>query len=313
MENQSMVTEFILLGLSPTPDAEKFVFFVFLLLYLATLVGNLAVILTITNTPSLLGSPMYFFLSFLSFFDACLSSAVTPIVIGDSIHVKITISFKGCMTQLFAVHFFGASELLVLTFMAFDRYVAICKPLHYVTIMNKKLCFLLVSVAWVGGLLHSLIQILFIAPLPFCGPNVIDHFICDLYPLLKLACTDTHTMRYVGLVVITNSGLICLISFLLLLMSYGVILHSLRKYNAESRHKALSTCGSHITVVVLFFVPCIFEYARPPTTFSFDKTVEVIYTILIPMLNPIIYTFRNTEVKSAMRKLWTRPVIFNVK
>ncbi|XP_074130584.1 olfactory receptor 4C15-like [Sminthopsis crassicaudata] len=310
MENQSFVTEFILLGLSQTPDVEKIVVFVFLLLYLVTLLGNLVIILTIANTPSLLGSPMYFFLCFLSFFDACISSVVIPKVIAGSIYVKNTISFEGCMIQLFAVHFFGGSEMLVLTFMAFDRYIAICKPLHYVTIMNRKLCILLVSVAWGGGFLHSLIQVLFMVQLPFCGPNVIDHFICDLYPLLKLACIDTHKL---GLMVITNSGLICSISFVLLLMSYGVILNSLRKYNAESRHKALSTCGSHITVVILFFVPCIFEYARPPTTFSFDKTVEIFYTILIPMLNPFIYTFRNTEVKSAMRKLWTRPTLSVVK
>ncbi|XP_007497706.2 olfactory receptor 4C15-like [Monodelphis domestica] len=310
MENQSYVTEFILLGLSQTPAVEKIVFVVFLLLYLATLMRNFIIVLTITKTPSLIGSPMYFFLSFLSFFDACFSSVVTPKVIMGSLSVKNTISFEGCMTQLFAAHFFGGSEMIVLTFMAFDRYIAICKPLHYVTIMNKNLCTILVSVAWVGGFFHSLIQVLFMVQLPFCGPNVIDHFICDLYPLLKLACTDTHNL---GLMVITNSGLICTISFFLLLVSYGVILHSLKKYNAQARHKALSTCGSHIAVVVLFFVPCIFEYARPPSTFSFDKTVEIFYTILIPMLNPFIYTFRNKEVKNAMKKLWTRPVISTVK
>ncbi|XP_074084050.1 olfactory receptor 4C15-like [Macrotis lagotis] len=310
MENKSYVTEFILLGLSQTPDIEKIVFVVFLLLYLATLLGNFIIILTITNTPSLLGSPMYFFLAFLSFFDASFSSTVAPKVILDSLHMKNSISFEGCMIQLFAAHFFGGSEMIVLTFMAFDRYVAICKPLHYVTIMNRNRCVLLIVLAWAGGFLHSFIQVLFMVQLPFCGPNVIDHFICDLYPLLKLACIDTHSF---SLMVIMNSGLICSVSFFLLLMSYGVILHSLRKYNAEARHKALSTCGSHITVVVLFFVPCIFEYARPPSTFSFDKSVEIFYTILIPMINPFIYTFRNTEVKNAMRKLWKRPVTSNVK
>ncbi|XP_027792275.1 olfactory receptor 4C15-like isoform X1 [Marmota flaviventris] len=306
MQNQSFITEFVFLGLSQNPTVQKIVFVVFLLVYIATIGGNMVIVVTILCSPALLGSPMYFFLAFLSFLDACFSSAFAPKMIVDLLYVRKTISYKGCMIQLFAEHFFGGAEVIVLTSMAYDRYVAICKPLHYSSIMNWRLCGILVGVAWTGGFLHSIIQILFTFQLPFCGPNVIDHFLCDLYPLLELACTDTHIF---GLFVVANSGFICIIIFTMLLVSYGVILFSLRTHSAEGRRKALSTCGSHIAVVVLFFVPCIFTYARPPSAFSFDKMVAIFYTMLSPLLNPLIYTFRNMEMKNAMRKVWKRLVV----
>ncbi|XP_074130023.1 olfactory receptor 4C11-like [Sminthopsis crassicaudata] len=295
------VTEFILLGLTQDPLKKKIVFAIFLVFYTATVVGNLLVILTIKTSPTL-GSPMYFFLTYLSFADSCFSSTIAPKLIIDNLSKKQTISFDGCMTQLFCMHFFGCMEVLVLVLMSYDRYVAICKPLHYTVIMNQKLCGILVIFAWVGALVHSITQIAPAFNLPFCGPNVIDHYLCDLQPLLRLACADTYV---INLLVVSNSGIVCMASFTILMTSYIYILYSLRNHSAEGKRKALSTCTAHIIVVIIFFVPCIFIYTRPPIIFPVDKLVSVFYTIGTPLLNPLIYTLRNAEVKNAMVKLWS--------
>ncbi|CAH6788291.1 Olfr1228 [Phodopus roborovskii] len=303
MQNQSFVTEFILLGLSQNSKVEKILFVAFLLIYLATIWGNMIIVVTIIYSPALLASPMYFFLIFLSLLDSCTSSTVTPKMIVDFFYERKTISFECCMTQLFAIHFFTGIEVIVLSAMAYDRYVAICKPLHYTSIMTRRLCGILVMVSWAGGFLHSTVQIIFTLQLPLCGPNIIDHYLCDLFPLLELACTDTHIFV---ILVFANSGSISIIIFSILLISYGVILYSLRAHSSEGRLKALSTCGSHITVVLLFFVPCFLIYARPKSAFSSEKNAFVFATIITPLLNPMVYTFRNKEIKNAIRIMWKR-------
>ncbi|XP_052037333.1 olfactory receptor 142-like [Apodemus sylvaticus] len=294
------VTELIITGLFQDPEVQKVCFVLFLPVYLATVLGNGLIIVIISINKSL-NSPMYIFLSSLSLVEICYSSTVVPKFLTDLLAKVKIISLKGCLAQIFFFHFLGVAEILLLVVMAYDRYVAICKPLHYMNIMSRQVCHMLVTGSWLGGLIHSIIQILITIPLPFCGPNVIDHYFCDLQPLFKLACTDTFME---GVVVMANSGLISIISLFILVTSYAIILISLRNHSAEGRRKALSTCASHITVVILFFGPAIFLYMRPSSSFTEDKLVAVFYTVITPMLNPIIYTLRNAEVKNAVRKLW---------
>nr|XP_023406677.1 olfactory receptor 4S1 [Loxodonta africana] len=300
MGTKNNVTVFVLFGLFQSREMLHACFIVFSLFHVLTLLGNLLVIVTI-NASKTLNAPMYFFLSHLSFADMCYPSTTTPKMIADTFVEHKTISFNGCMTQLFSAHFFGGTEIFLLPAMAYDRYVAICRPLHYTIIMDRQKCSLLVGASWVSGFLHSILQTLLTVQLPFCGPNEIDNFFCDVHPLLKLACGDTYL---VGLIVVANSGMISLVSFLILIISYVVILLNLRSQSTKSRHKALSTCGSHIITVLLVLVPPMFMYIRPSTTLAADKLVILFNIVMPPLLNPLIYTLRNNEVKNAMRKLF---------
>ncbi|NXG14772.1 OR4S2 protein, partial [Grallaria varia] len=299
-------TEFILHGLTQDRKVARVCCLLFLLFYTMIIFGNLLIIITI-RTSDQLNSPMYFFLSYLSFVDISYSTVSAPKLIHDLLAEEKTISFAGCMAQLFGTHFFGCTEIFLLMAMAYDRCMAICRPLHYGSVVSPRVCSCLVAASGLGGFVHSLVQTLMVLQLPFCGPEKgVDHYFCDVHPLLALACADTRT---ISIAMAINSGVISLGCFIVLAVSYGVILLSLRTQTPKGRLKALYTCSSHITVVVLFFGPCIFIYLRPSATFPADKVVSVFYTIITPMLNPFIYTLRNQDVKNGMKKLWSRTVM----
>lgn len=300
--NHSRVTEFVLLGLTSSKELQPILFVVFLLLYLAILLGNFLIILTVISD-SRLHTPMYFLLANLSFIDICVASFATPKMIADLLAERKTISFDACLAQIFFVHLFTGGEMVILVSMAYDRYVAICKPLHYMTIMSRRVCITLVLISWFVGFIHTTSQLAFTVNLPFCGPNEVDSFFCDLPLVTKLACIDTYV---VSLLIVADSGFLSLSSFLLLLVSYTVILITVRNRSSASMAKARSTLTAHITVVILFFGPCIFIYVWPFSSYSVDKVLAVFYTIFTPILNPVIYTLRNKEMKAAMSKLRSR-------
>ncbi|KAM6180726.1 olfactory receptor 4F15-like [Erethizon dorsatum] len=296
--NRSVVSEFVFLGLSSSWRIQLLLFLFSSVFYMASLMGNLLIVFSVTSDSNL-HSPMYFLLANLSFLDLGVCSIAAPKMIYDLFRKHKTISFSGCIAQIFFIHAIGGTEMVLLIVMAFDRYVAICKPLHYLTIMSPRMCFLILAIAWVLGLIHSMAQLAFVIDLPFCGPNVLDSFYCDLPQLIKLACTETNRLEFV---VTANSRLISVGSFFILIISYIFILVTVRKHTSGGLSKTLSTLSAHVTVVVLFFGPLIFFYTWPFPSSHLDKFLAIFDAVLTPYLNPVIYTFRNKEMKAAMRK-----------
>ncbi|XP_057618734.1 olfactory receptor 10AG1-like [Chionomys nivalis] len=299
------ITEFILLGFSDVPHLQWMLFGIFLLMYLTILMCN-STIMLITRTDPALQTPMYFFLNNFSFVEICYVTVTIPRMLMDLCTQKGTISLLSCAVQLCLVIMFGGMECLLLTVMAYDRYVAICNPLHYPLVMNNKVCVQLVATCWITIIPVVTGQTYQIFSLPYCGSNKINHYFCDIPPILKLACGDTFVNN---LAIYVASVVFIMVPFLLILVSYGkIICNILNLSSAGGRSKAFSTCSSHLIVVVLFYGTAMITYAQPISSRSesMGKLLSLFYTILIPLLNPIIYTLRNKDIMVALRKVQTK-------
>eukprot|EP00079_Xenopus_tropicalis_P029120 XP_012824264.1 PREDICTED: olfactory receptor 12D2-like [Xenopus tropicalis] len=308
-ENKTSVSDFVLLGLTDHTRLQIILFVCILIIYLLNLTGNFLIMLLIISD-STLHIPMYFFLWNLAFIDICYSSVVVPKMLSDLLSTKRTISFIGCISQIHFFHFLGSSEVMLFSAMSYDRYVAIQNPLRYSSIMNIRLCLQLSLGCLMLGFFHSLLHTLLIAKLPFCGPDVINHFFCDIKPLLKLACTDTSLNLHLlnGI-----TGTLTVITLFLTILSYIFISRCLMKItNTEGRKRAFAICSAHLTAVLLLNGTAIFTYIRPSSQSSLDqdRAAAVFYTVLPPALNPIIYSLRNKDIKKAMRTM-TRKWFFS--
>ncbi|XP_027781589.2 olfactory receptor 4F21-like [Marmota flaviventris] len=297
--NGSMDSKLVLLGLSGSWETKAILTVMFSLLYLGIILGNLFIVFLVI-ADSHLHSPMYFLLANLSLIDVGLSSTTVPKMILDLLNEYKAISFQSCMAQICFIHIIGGVEMVLLIAMAFDRYAAICKPLRYLNIMSPKRCILFVVIGWVTGVIHAMSQFSFVMNLSFCGPNAIDSFYCDFPRVIQLACSDADKFEFV---VAANSGFMSLITFFLLLLSYAFILVTVWKRSSRDLSKALVTLSAHITVVVLFFTPCMFLYVWPFPTSSVDKYLFIADFALTPVLNPIIYTLRNKDIQIAIKRL----------
>ncbi|XP_066485888.1 olfactory receptor 4D9-like [Tiliqua scincoides] len=300
------VMEFVFVAISQYPGVERVLFILFLLVYVTTCLGNATIIATVMSDHHL-HTPMYFLLANLAFLDASESSVTAPKLLQVLLSQNKTTSFHGCLTQVFFFHFIGGTVVFFLVVMAADRYLAVQKPLQYMAIMNKNTCLGVVISAWLGGFVHSIVQVMLVLQLPFCGPNILDNFYCDVPQVVKLACTDIFAVE---LLMVSNNGLVTTGAFIVLLISYSILLFKIQNHVSDGEHKALSTCAAQFTVVSLHFIPCIFIYDRPFKKFAADKVVSILYTVITPMLNPIIYTLRNTEMKNAIRRLASRLLNF---
>ncbi|XP_074773952.1 olfactory receptor 5AS1-like [Athene noctua] len=306
-ENCTALTEFILLGFTDRPEVEKPLFGLFLLIYATTLVGN-AGLIVLVQLNACLRTPMYYFISSLSFLDLSCSSAIAPKMLVNLLAQRKTISSVGCATQMFLFAAFADAECLILAAMAYDRYVAICHPLLYTVAMSRRVCTSMVAGAYLSGALTSLVHTSFTFTSSFCSSNVINHFFCDIPPLLELSCSNTHTSE---VLLFTLCGFIQTSTFLAITASYARILSTILQIHvADSRHKAFYTCTSHLMAVGLFYGSLLFTYLRPSSSYSLDtdKVISAFYTVVFPMLNPLIYSLRNKEVKDALRKTVERRV-----
>ena len=306
MLNQTSVTEFLLLGVTDIQVLQPVLFVVFLAIYIVNLAANGAILRVVISDPRL-HSPMYFFLGNLSCLDICYSTVTLPKMLENFLSTHKAISFLGCISQLHFFHFLGSTESMLLAVMGFDRFVAICKPLHYTVIMNHQVCTQMAVTVWIIGFFHALLHSVMTSRLNFCGSYHIHHFFCDVKPLLKLACENTDLN---GWLLHTVTETIAMGSFFLTLLSYFYIIIYLffKTHSCKMLRKALSTCASHFMLVVLLFGPVFFIYIRPASRSSMDqdRTVAIMYSVVTPVLNPLVYTLRNKEVKGALRRVISR-------
>lgn len=303
--NYTMPTEFLLAGFTDYLPLRVTLFLVFLIVYTLTLVGNMSLIILV-NINSCLQTPMYYFLSNLSFLDICYSSAITPKMLVNFLASRKSISPYGCAIQMFFFGCFADAECLILAAMAYDRYAAICNPLLYSTLMSRRVCICSVVLAYFSGSMTAMAHVCLTFRLPFCGSNIVNHFFCDIPPLLALSCVDTHINE---LLLFALCGFIQTSTFVVIFISYFCILITVLSIKSSGgRSKAFSTCTSHFIAVTLFYGTLLFMYLRPTTSYSLDtdKVVAVFYTVVFPMFNPIIYSFRNKDVKDALKKLLER-------
>ncbi|XP_060470580.2 olfactory receptor 5V1-like [Panthera onca] len=309
-KNQTVLSEFIILGFSDLTDLQFLLFTIFFLTYICTLGGNIFIILVTVADPHL-HTPMYHFLRNLAFLDICYTTTNVPQMMVHLLSAKKSISYLGCMAQLFAFIFFVGSECLLLAAMAYDRYIAICKPLRYSVIMNRAQYGRLAASCWTGGFLNSVVHTALTFHLPFCGNNQIQYFFCDIPPLLLLSCGDTSVNE---LALLSIGVFIGWAPFLGIILSYLYIISTiLRTRSSEGRQKAFATCASHLVIVLLYYGSAIFTYMRPISTYSLekDRLISVLYSVITPMLNPVIYTLRNKDIKGAVKELgrrWKPPI-----